>query len=515
MDDRLSCFIQGPNQVRQSAEVVARHSAVPLAMLVAAALVGCAVGPDFVRPAPPKADSYLPEPLPAETSGSEGTAGAVQHFRPGEDLAAEWWAAFHSDPLDALIRDALKSSPSVAAAQAALRQARETAAATRDSLFLPAATLDLGASRERLSSAALGIPASVASSSTTMTIYSAAINATYTPDFFGGARRQVEGARAQVDYQRQELEATYLSLTSSLVTTAIMEASLRGQLKATHEILAAEENELRISRAQFQAGAIARNAVLTSQTQLAQTRAGLAPLEKALAQTRHQLAILSGRSPSAADLPQFTLDSFTLPDDLPVSLPSALVHQRPDILAAEAQLHAACAALGVATANLYPQIPLTASGGYEALTLGQLFNSSSLVWSAGASLMQPLFEGGALMARRRAAADAYDQATAQYRQTVLVAFQNVADALQALQSDADALDSQAQADAAALASLNLTNQQFQLGAASHLDLFIAQSQYNQTHLALISAQAARFADTAALLQAMGGGWWNRKSETYP
>jgi NodT family efflux transporter outer membrane factor (OMF) lipoprotein len=484
-------------------------------MLMAAAFTGCAVGPDFVRPAAPKTDSYLPDALPAQTAGTDGLAGAVQYFRPGEDLPAEWWVAFHSEPLDGLIRDALKNSPSVAAAQAALRQARETATATRDSLLYPGAELDLGVTRERLSSAALGIPASVAGSSETLTIYNAALNASYTPDIFGGARRQVEGARAQADYQRQELESAYLSLTSSLVTTAIMEASLRGQLKATQDIVAAEEDELRIAKAQFQAGAIARNAVLTSQTQLAQTRAGLAPLEKALAQTRHQLAILSGRLPSATDLPQFTLDSFTLPDDLPVSLPSALVHQRPDILAAEAQLHAACAAVGVATANMYPQIPLTASVGSEPLTLGQLFDSSSLVWSAGASLIQPLFLGSELAARRRAAADAYDQATAQYRQTVLAAFQNVADALQALQSDANALDSQAQADAAALASLNLTNEQFRIGAASHLELFIAQSQYNQTHLALISAQAARFADTAALLQAMGGGWWNRKSETYP
>jgi NodT family efflux transporter outer membrane factor (OMF) lipoprotein len=484
-------------------------------MLLAAALAGCAVGPDFVRPAAPKTDTYLPEPLPAQTSGSEGVAGAVQHFRPGEDLPAEWWQAFHSETLNGLIREALKNSPSVASAQAALRQARETATATRDSLLYPGAELDLGVTRERLSSAALGIPSSVASSSTTLTIYNAAINASYTPDIFGGARRQVEGARAQAEYQRQELESAYLSLTSSLVTTAVMEASLRGQLQATQEIAAAEEDELRISKAQFQTGAIARNAVLTSQTQLAQTRAGLAPLEKALGQTRHQLAILSGRLPNANDLPQFTLESFTLPDELPVSLPSALVHQRPDILAAEAQLHAACAAVGVATANMYPQLPLTASVGSEPLTLGQLFDSSSLVWSAGASLIQPLFLATELAARRRAAADAYDQATAQYRQTVLAAFQNVADALQALQSDANALDSQAQADAAALSSLSLTREQFQIGAASHLDLFVAQSQYSQTHLALISAQAARFADTAALLQAMGGGWWNRKSETYP
>ena len=495
--------------------MVTRHSAFTLAMLLVAALAGCAVGPDFVRPAAPQTESYLAEPLPDQTAGSNGLAGAVQHFRPGEDLPAEWWVAFRSEPLDGLIRDALKNSPSVAAAQAALRQARETATATRDSLLIPSAQLELGVTRERLSSAALGIPASVAGGATTLTLYDAAINAAYTPDFFGGARRQIEGARAQADYQRQELESTYLSLTSSLVTTAVMEASLRGQLKSTREILAAEEEELRITKAQFQAGAISRNAVLSSQTQLAQTRTGLAPLEKALAQTRHQLAILSGRLPDATDLPQFTLDSFTLPDDLPVSLPSALVHQRPDILAAEAQLHAACAALGVATANMYPQVPLTASIGSEPLSLGQLFDSSSLVWSVGASLIQPLFKGGELSARRHAAADAYDQAAAQYRQTVLVAFQSVADALQALQIDAGALESQAQADAAALATLNLTSEQYRIGAASHLELLDAQRQYNQAHLALISAQAARFADTAALLQAMGGGWWNRKSETYP
>lgn len=495
--------------------MVARHSTVSIALFISAALAGCAVGPNFVHPPAPQTDTYLPDPLPEQTIGTQGVAGAVQQFHPGEDLPAEWWVAFHSDPLDELIRDALKNSPSVAAAQAALREARETAKATRDSLYYPGADLDLSVSRERLSSAALGIPSSVAGSSITLTVYEAAINATYTPDIFGGERRQVEGVRAQAEYQRQELESAYLSLSSSLVTTAVLEASLRGQIKSTQDTIVAEADELGIVKAQFDSGAISRAAVLSSQTQLAQSRASLAPLEKALGQTRHQLAILAGRLPSATDLPQFTMESFTLPDDLPVSLPSALVHQRPDILAAEAQLHAACAAVGVATANMYPQLPLTASVGSEPLSVGQLFNTSSLVWSVGASLTQPLFHAGALAARRRAAADAYDQATAQYRQTVLSAFQSVADALQALQSDAVALDSQAQADTAAQATLNLVHEQYRIGAVSHLELLDAQRQYNQTHLALISAQAARFSDTASLMQAMGGGWWNRKSETYP
>ena len=249
--------------------------------------------------------------------------------------------------------------------------------------------------------------------------------------------------------------------------------------------------------------------MLTQQTQIAQTRATLPPLEKELSQTRHQLAVLAGRLPSEA-LPEFDLNELQLPQELPVSLPSSLVRQRPDIMASEALLHAASAQVGVATANLYPQITLTGSYGSEANTIGSMFSSSTMIWSLGAGLLQPIFRGGTLTAKRRAAIAAYDQAVAQYRGTVLLAFQNVADVLRALEADARTLRAQADAEAAAHDTLELTQKQFQLGAVSYLSLLNAERQYQQVRISLVQAQALRFADTAALFQALGGGWWNQR-----
>ncbi|MEJ2034490.1 MAG: efflux transporter outer membrane subunit, partial [Deltaproteobacteria bacterium] len=301
----------------------------------------------------------------------------------------------------------------------------------------------------------------------------------------------------------------YLTLTANLATTAIQEASLRAQIDETLEMLAAERQQLALVERQFELGAVPRASVLTQQTELARTRSLLPPLEKRLAFTRHALAALAGRLPSEGGLPSFNLEALRLPEELPVSLPSALVRQRPDIRASESLLHEACAAVGVATANLYPQITLSGSYGVESSDVGDLFTGQNVIWNLGAGLLQPIFNGGELSARRRAAIAAYDQAAAQYRQTVLQAFQNVADVLRALETDARSVRAQADAETAAKTTLDLTRKQFDLGAISYLSLLVAQRDYLQARISLVAAQAQRYADTAALFQALGGGWWQR------
>jgi NodT family efflux transporter outer membrane factor (OMF) lipoprotein len=312
-----------------------------------------------------------------------------------------------------------------------------------------------------------------------------------------------------VDYQGFQLEGAYVALTANIVTAAIREAALRAEIKATEEILAARRKELAIVERQYKLGGAARSDVLTQRAELAQIETGLLPLEKELAATRHRLSVLVGRFPGEAGMPEFRIEDMTLPADLPVSVPSALVRQRPDIRAAEALLHQASAQVGVATANLYPRITLTGSYGSLANSAGDLFGSGSTVWSLGGSLVQPLFHRGELGARRRAAIAAYDQAAAQYRDTVLRAFQNVADTLRALDIDARLLASQARAEAAARDALALTRRSYELGGTNFLSLLNAQRQHQQARVGLVQAQASRYADTAALFQALGGGWWDR------
>ena len=474
-----------------------------LLLVIGACVGGCAVGPDFRRPAPPATDGYTP--LPAQTVAPQGMGGGAQKFLFSQDIPGEWWRLFHSDPLDELVRQALRNSPSLAAAQATLRQAQETLRSQSGALYLPQVDLQASANRQKSSGASFGIPGIPSS---IFNLYNASVNVSYALDIFGASRRTLEGLRAQVDYQHYQLQGAYLTLTANIVTTALQEASLRAQLDATRDILTAQEAQVRVTQRQFDVGGVSRSEVLTQRTETAQTRATLSPLEKALAQTRHQLAVLLGELPNMEGLAEFNLATLELPLDLPVSLPSSLVRQRPDILASEALLHQASADVGVATANLYPQINLSGSFGYQATRAGDVFNSSNEVWSIGASLLQPLFHGGELTAKRRASIAAYDAAAAQYRQTVLQAFQNVADALRALEADARSLDSQNEAAALAQESLNLTQKQFDLGGVSYLSLLIAQRQYQQARLTQVQAQALRYADTAALFQALGGGWWN-------
>ncbi len=489
---------------RDAKRLLCAHTA-----LVALAIAGCAVGPDFRRPAPPAVSSYTADALPGETAEAKVAGGTPQRFVSGEEIPPLWWALFRSEALNRLIRQALLDSPTLSAAQARLREAEENRRAQTGALF-PRVDGNVSAGRQKISGALFG---QTGSTNPAFTLYNASVSVSYALDLFGGTRRAVEALQSQVDYQRFQREGAWLTLTANLVTTAIREGALRGQIRATREIVVAEEQQLALVERQFQLGGASRPDVLAQRAQLAQTRTTLPPLEKQLVQTRHRLAVLAGRFPGEAEtLPEFDLDGLFLPQDLPVSLPSSLARQRPDILAAEALLHAASARIGVATANLYPQLTLTGSFGSEARKVGDLFGTGTSVWNLGAGVLQPVFRGGELTAKRRAAIAAYDQAEAQYRETVLAAFQDVADVLRALEWDAEALKTQAEAEAAARAALELARQRFHLGAASYLTLLNAERQHQQARIGLVQAQATRYADTAALFQALGGGWWNPEPE---
>lgn len=474
-------------------------------MLVAALCLtgGCAQGPTFQTPAAPTVSGYTETRLPTATSSTPGSVGEAQQFLMGHDIPEQWWTLFQCRPLDGLIRQALKESPTIAAAQARLREARENLRAGSGTVNLPSLDGNLSASRSKTTGATGG--------SNTYTLYNASVDVSYRLDLFQGGQRELEALQAQVDYQRLQLEGAYLTLTANIVTTSVREASLHARIEAMREIISRQEKQLELTERQFQLGSISQVDVLAQRAQLAQTRTTLPPLEKEMAQTRHLLAVYTGKFPGETTLPTFSLKEMSLPRELPVSLPSSLVKQRPDIRASEELLHAACAQVGVATANLYPQINLSGSFGSSATDLQDLFSTS--VWSIGGGLLQPLFHGGALTAKRRAAIAAYDQSMANYRNTVLLAFGDVADTLKALEMDALTLKAQVDAEAAARDSLTLSQTQFQYGAVSYLILLNAETQYQQAKINLIQAQAARFADTAALFQSLGGGWWNRDSHS--
>lgn len=470
--------------------------------LSAAMLAGCAVGPDFVRPAPPQVSGYSREPLPESTAASDVHGGEAQRFVQGLDIPGEWWTLFRSPALNAIIERALAANPNLQAAQAALRVANEERYAAEGALF-PALSANASITRERISSASLGS----GNRAPIFTLKTASVNVTYLLDIWGGTRRQIESLTAQAEFQRFELEASYLTLISNVVLAAMQDASLRAQIAATQEIIDIETQELAGLKREFAVGAAANTAVLAQAAALAQARAQLPPLQKQLAQTRDQLAAYLGRFPSEEPTETFDLQSLQLPDTLPVSLPSKLVEQRPDIRASEALLHAASAEVGVATANMLPQLTLSAAYGSE--TANVLFGPGTAIWNLGAGLIQPLFEGGTLLHRRRAAVAAFDEAAAQYRATVITAFQNVADALRSLQSDANAVNAEVAAERAAADSLAASQRQFRNGAISYLALLDAERTYQQARIGEIQAMATRYSDVVALFQALGGGWWNR------
>jgi NodT family efflux transporter outer membrane factor (OMF) lipoprotein len=461
---------------------------------------GCMVGPNFERPAAPSLDHYTEGAAPATTVPAEGQA---QRFQYGAEIRAEWWRLFRSEKLNTIIEAAIAENQDLQAAQARLRRSQELLKAGYGPFF-PQLDGTFSATREKFSSARFGgsFP------SVLFTLYSASASVSYTLDLFGRTRRTVEGLRAQVDYQDYEVKATYLTLLGNIINTAIVQAGYRAQIRATEKIIEFERRQLKITKLQADAGLVPYINVLNVQSQLAATEATLPPLRKLLTQSRHLLATLVGRMPAVWSSPVMDLSDLTLPSDLPVSLPSALARQRPDILAAEAQLHAASAGIGAATAAMFPSLTLTADYGQAATTASDLFKSISNYWDYGGGLTGPIFHGGSLWFQKEAAVAAYEESLAAYRQTVLGAFAQVADALRALEYDALTLEAQSHALKSAENSLGLVEDNYKAGIASYLDLLNADRLYQQAKIGYIQAQVQRYQDTSALFIALGGGWWN-------
>ncbi len=474
--------------------------AVITALILAGLLSGCAVGPDFRRPAAPDGPGYTAFPLPAQTASAATTLGDAQRFDVGTRVGAQWWQRLGSPKLDALIAQAFQASPTLASAKATLRQAQEIHSAQAGATLYPQADAGIGAQRQRLNSGTLG----QAGDAREFSLYNASIGVHYQLDLAGGNRRALEALAARAEYRHYELEGARLTLAANIVTSAVTQARLAGQIRAMEAILHAQEEQLHLTRERVRLGQAASDDVLALQTQVEQTRAGLPLLRKQLRQSEHLLATLAGQAPGTEGLPTFTLEELTLPSDLPLVLPSELVRRRPDIQASEALLHAANAEYGVAVAKLYPQLNISASLGSQALSTGALFGGGSAVWSLVGQLTQPLFNPG-LPAERRASLAAFDAAAANYQSVVLEALRNVADVLQALDKDAQTLAALAIADTAAQGTLESMQRQYALGAASYVQLLVAQQQAQQNRINLIAAQAQRLVDSAALYQALGGG----------
>ena len=486
--------------------LIRKSRAFPLIAVSALLLsVGCAVGPNFKRPAAPNVPGYTPTPPSSTSSTPNLSGGEAQQFVPGRDIPGEWWDLFHSKPLNDLIERSLKANPDLKAAQAALVVARENMQAQRGAYY-PSVTGSLSASHSKTSSE---VSPFTASGALYYSLYTPQVAVSFVPDVFGLNRRTVESLKAQEQQTRFALAATHITLSSNVAGAAIQEASLRAQIDATRELITINTNMLQILRDQYAKGYVGRLDVAAQESQLAQVSAGLPPLLKQLAQQRDLLAALSGGF-SSQDLPEkFELATLQLPQELPLSLPSQLVEQRPDIRQAEENLHSASALIGVARANRLPSFALTADAGSMALVFSRLFSGGTGFWDVGAGVTQPIFQGGTLMHRERAARAAYTEAAEQYRGTVLTAFENVADTLNALQQDADALKAAATAKEAAGVTLDLVKKQVQSGYVNYLALLSAEQAYQQTVISLTQAQGNRYADTVALFQALGGGWWNR------
>jgi NodT family efflux transporter outer membrane factor (OMF) lipoprotein len=472
---------------------------------LATLLSGCAVGPDFKKPAAPEVSGYTPTPLSTTSGTTNVTGGEPQRFISGSDIPGEWWTLFHSKPLNDLIELSLSNNPTLKSAQAALKAAKENVLAQKGTYY-PSIAGAFSAARQKTSSEISSTPNSGA---LYFSMYTPQVNVSYVPDVFGLNRRTVESLQAQEEQARFALAATHITLSANVAADAIQEAALRGQIEATRQLVVINSNMLQTLRLQYAKGYIGRLDVATQESQLAQVSATLPPLLKQLAQQRDLLSALSGRFPSQAPTEQFELASLQLPQELPVSLPSQLVAQRPDVRQAEESLHAASAQVGIAVANRLPTITLSADAGAMALEAGQMFSSGNGFWTLAGGLTQPIFQGGALLHKQRAAKAAYTQAAEQYRATVLTAFQNVADTLIALQEDANGLNAAASARDAAKVTLDLAQNQYQSGYSGYLSLLTAEQTYQQASMNLVQAQANRFADTAALFQALGGGWWHR------
>ena len=463
--------------------------------------MGACVGPNFHRPAPPTPARFTSEPLPPHTASASGPGGTAQSFLAGADVPKNWWTLFGSEELDALVAAALRANPDVQSAQAALRQALENTAAQRGSFF-PTVQAAFDASRNLNATGVLA--PNLASGTALYNLFTPQVTVSYVPDIFGANRRQVESLAAQAEASRFQLDATYLTLTSNVVAAAIQAAGFRAQIAATERVIVLERESLAVLRRELELGAIAEIDVYAQEAALAQLEATLPPLRRQLQQTDDQLAALTGRLPADFTPSSLQLEQLVLPVDLPLGVPSQLVERRPDVRAAEAQLHAATAQVGVAIANLLPQFTITGNVGSTATAMSDLFKPGTGFWSIGANATQTLFAGGTLLHRKRAADAALDQAGAVYKSAVLTAFQNVADALHALAADAEALGAASRAESAAQKSLEVTRHQLEIGAVSYLALLNAEQSYQQALISVSQSRTNRFADTAALFQALGG-----------
>ncbi|PTB21432.1 ABC transporter permease [Trinickia symbiotica] len=472
---------------------------VPVALIVCA----CTVGPDFHAPPPPTTQRYSHEETPSATVGASGAVGASQTFAPAAHAPRQWWKQFESDDLDRLVELAFRQSPTLDSARAKLVEARENYAAEAGATEWPKIDANLSATREKIDIAAFGITSFPPPSP--FTLYNASVSVSYMLDLFGANRRALEALRAQVDYEAYELEAARLTLAGNIVAAAIRRASLQRQIELTEALAADEAQQLSVIESRYAAGGVPIVDVHSQRTLLAQTRATLPPLTTQLAQVDHQLAILLGVPPSDADGAAVTLDSLHLPETVPITLPSTLARERPDIRAALALLHEASANVGVATANLYPKFSISAGAGSERTRIADELDSLN-IWNLGLNVTQPIFHGGELRARKRSSEAAYEAALGDYRQTVLLALGQVADALQAVQDDARTLHAREAAAREAEAANAITREQYAAGGVSRSALLDAQRQALQTALDRARAEGDRLADTAALFQALGGGW---------
>lgn len=465
-------------------------------------LISCKLGPDFHAPQPSSPDHYTEQSL-AKNIKLPGENKDAQTLIVGQAIQQEWWRMFEMPEMNQLVQTGLANSPTLIAAQAALKQAQVIYQGQAGSLLLPNVTGQMGYSRNKSSLVSNGFdnaPPQI------YNLANAGVNVSYAFDFFGANRRQLESLAAQIDYQRYELAASQISLSTNIVTTIISISSLQEQILATQNLISAQKAQLRIAEQQLKLGAISQVAYLTQEGELAQSQATLPGLREQLAQQKDALAVLVGVFPASQTFPFFNWKMLHLPEKLPLSLPSTLVQQRPDVQASLALLHVASANIGVATANLFPQISLSANYGWQAGNFSSLFQPLTNVWGLGSSLTQPLFKGSLLISQRKAAIAAYEQANAQYQQVVLQAFQQVADSLHALEQDAASLEAQKLACQTAEKNLRIAQQQIKLGGVSQLYFLTAQRQYQQAKIALIQAQTARLTDSAALIHALGGGW---------
>ncbi len=500
------------------------------ALLVAsvALAASCAVGPRYHRPEPPANAGYAPTPFPESSASAPVHGGEAQRLISDRDIPFEWWQLFQSPALNALVERAFRANPTIAAAQAALIQAQELVYAQRG-YFFPAIGANYNFARTKISGnftvddspgtqgngdnlnpPPLDLKNAPHTAPLFYNFQTAQLTVGFVPDVFGANRRQVEALAAQRDAQRFALEATYITLASNVVAAAIQEASLRAQIQATQQIIAADEKSLQILRDQFQLGFAMRIDVAAQETALAQAKATLPPLQKQFEQTRDLIRVLVGNLPNQEVPETFELDALQLPPELPLSLPARIIDQRPDVRAAEAQLRAANAQVGVAVAAMLPQFSITGAYGGNADEFAWMFRHGGPFWSLVGNVAQPVFEGGTLLHRKRAADDALKQAAAQYQSSVLTAYQNVADTLHASLSDADALAANVRAENAAKVTYDLTRRQMEVGYVNYLILLNAETTYQQALLTRVQAQATRYGDTVALFQALGGGWWNRK-----